>query len=530
MKIEVYDTTLRDGTQGEGITLSLGDKLRIAERLDALGVDYIEGGWPGSNPKDVAFFRAAANRTWRHARIHAFGSTRRPNVRPEDDANLLTLAESGTHGVTIFGKSWTHHVTEALQTTYEENLAMIAESVAYLRSRGLPVIYDAEHFFDGYRADAAYAMATLRAAVEAGAAMLVLCDTNGGTLPELVSEATRAVRERFDLPLGIHAHNDCDLAVANSLAGIAAGATQVQGTFNGYGERCGNANLCSLIPTLELKLGHSCLPPGGLVHMTEMARFVSEIANRAMETGQPYVGPSAFAHKGGIHVSAMRRSPIAYQHIDPTLVGNRQRTLISELSGRANLQELVARVGSAGLDPARASAVVEQVKELENQGFAFEGAEASVHLLVRRSDPGYTAPFAVVDFTVVIQRRPSGEMIAEATVKLRVEGEVIHTAADGNGPVNALDLAARKALRQRYPQIDRTHLRDYKVRVLDGHEGTASVVRVLIETADAEGSWSTVGSSENIIEASWMALSDSLEYAITHVGGRWGPDTAVSHA
>ena len=392
MKIEVYDTTLRDGTQGEGINLSLGDKLRIAERLDALGVDYIEGGWPGSNPKDVAFFRAAANRTWRHARIHAFGSTRRPNVRPEDDANLQTLAESGTHGVTIFGKSWTHHVTEALQTTYEENLAMIAESVAYLRSRGLPVIYDAEHFFDGYRADAAYALATLRAAVEAGTSMLVLCDTNGGTLPDLVSEATRAVRERFDLPLGIHTHNDCELAVANTLAAIAAGATQVQGTFNGYGERCGNANLCSLIPTLELKLGHSCLPPGGLAHLTEMARFVSEIANRAMETGQPYVGQSAFAHKGGIHVSAMRRSPIAYQHIDPALVGNRQRTLICELSGRANVQELVARVGSAGLDPARASAVVEQVKELENQGFAFEGAEASVHLLVRRSDPGVRGP------------------------------------------------------------------------------------------------------------------------------------------
>lgn len=513
--IEVYDTTLRDGTQGEGVNLSLSDKLRIAERLDALGVEYIEGGWPGSNPKDAAFFREAAARHWQHARIYAFGSTRRPNSAPERDANLQALVESGTVGVTIVGKSWTHHVTEVLQTTLDENLAMIGESVAYLRRQGFRVIYDAEHFFDGFRADPDYALATLRAAAGADAAMLVLCDTNGGSLPGFIAETVRAVRDRLDVPIGIHTHNDGELAVANALAAIQAGATHVQGTFNGYGERCGNANLCSIIPNLELKLGYKCLPPGQLVHLTETARFVAEVANRVMETGQAYVGHSAFAHKGGIHVSGMQRSPIAYQHIDPSLVGNRQRTLISELSGRANVQELVTRIGNGRLEPSRAMAVIEQIKELEHQGFAFEGAEASVHLLVRRTDPAYTPPFALVDFTAVVQRRPSGEMIAEAMVKLRVGDEISHTAADGDGPVNALDVAARKALRQHYPRLDQTHLLDYKVRVLDGHDGTAATVRVLIETGDGQESWSTVGSSQNIIEASWLALSDSLEYAIT---------------
>ena len=514
-RIEIYDTTLRDGTQGEGITLTLSDKLRIAERLDALGVGYIEGGWPGSNPKDAAFFQAASGRTWRNARIHAFGSTRRPNCAPQDDANLLALLESRPHGMTIFGKSWTHHVLEIVGTTLEENLAMIADSVAFLCDRGFPVIYDAEHFFDGYRADPAYALATLRAAAGAGAALVVLCDTNGGSLPDAVAEAVRTVREQLAVPIGIHTHNDAELAVANSLAAIGAGAVHVQGTINGYGERCGNANLCSIIPTLELKLGKRCLPAGSLAHLTEAARFVGEIANRALETGQAYVGQSAFAHKGGVHVSAMRRSPIAYQHIDPELVGNRQRSLISELSGRANVQELMERVGAATLDGARVQAVVAQVKALENEGFAFESAEASVHLLVRRTDPGYTAPFSLVDFTAVVQRRPSGEMISEAMVKLLVDGVAVHTAADGNGPVNALDLAARKALRERYPQIDLTRLLDYKVRVLDGRDGTRAVVRVLIETGDARETWSTVGSSENIIEASWMALSDSLEYAVS---------------
>ena len=515
-RIEIYDTTLRDGTQGEGINLSLSDKLRIAERLDAFGVDYIEGGWPGSNPKDAAFFRAAAAREWQHARIYAFGSTRRPNCAPEDDANLATLVECGTSGVTIFGKSWTHHVTEIMGTTLEEGLAMIGDSVTFLRANGRRVIYDAEHFFDGFRADQEYALATLQAAVSAGAATLVLCDTNGGSLPEFIAEATASVRERFGVPVGIHTHNDCELAVANSLAAIRSGASHVQGTFNGYGERCGNANLCSIIPVLELKLGFSCLPAGKLSQLTETARFVGEVANRALETGQAFVGQSAFAHKGGVHVSAMRRSPIAYQHIEPALVGNRQRTLISELSGRANVLELAERVGSASLDSARVRSVVEQVKNLENQGFSFEGAEASVQLMVRRTEPSYSAPFSLVDFTVVVQRRPSGEMIADAMVKLKVGNEVIYTAADGNGPVNALDVAARKALRQHYPQIDTTHLLDYKVRVLDGRDGTAAHVRVLIETGDSQQVWSTVGSSQNIIEASWMALSDSLEYAIVH--------------
>jgi 2-isopropylmalate synthase len=513
--LEIYDTTLRDGTQGEGINLSLSDKLHIAERLDALGIDYIEGGWPGSNPKDAAFFRAAATRTWKHATIYAFGSTRRPNCAPEDDVNLKALVDSGTSGVTIVGKSWTHHVTEVLNTTFEENLAMIAESVAYLRAQGLRVIYDAEHFFDGFKADPAYALATLKAAANAGAATLVLCDTNGGNLPETIASAVRAVRDVIDTPVGIHTHNDCELAVANTLAGVQAGASHVQGTFNGYGERCGNANLCSIIPNLELKFGIRCLPEGALQHLTEAARYVGEVANRALETGQPYVGHSAFAHKGGIHVSAMRRSPIAYQHVDPVLVGNTQRTLISELSGRANVQELVERVGSATLDGARLSAVVEQVKSLENEGFSFESAEASVHLLVQRTEYGYMPPFSLVDFLVVIQRLASHEMIAQAMLKLDVNGTVVHTAADGNGPVNALDLAARKALRTHYPQLDETHLMDYKVRVLDGHDGTAATVRVLIESGDEQETWSTVGSSQNIIEASWIALSDSLEFAIT---------------
>jgi 2-isopropylmalate synthase len=513
--LEIYDTTLRDGSQGEGISLSLSDKLHIAERLDLLGVDYIEGGWPGSNPKDVAFFQAAATRTWRNARIYAFGSTRRPGTAAESDANLQALVACGTSGVTIFGKTWTHHVTEVLQTSLDENLAMIADSVSYLRAQGLRVIYDAEHFFDGFRADPAYAVATLRAAATAGAASLVLCDTNGGTLPEVLAQAVRTVRKAFsEVRIGIHTHNDAELAVANTLVAVQAGASHVQGTFNGYGERCGNANLCSIIPNLELKYDIRCLPEGNLAHLTEAARYVGEAANKALETGQPYVGHSAFAHKGGVHVSAMRRSPIAYQHIDPELVGNAQRTLISELSGRGNVLELVERVGSAGLDGSRLSAVVEQVKTLENEGFAFESAEASVHLLVKRTEPGYAPPFRLVDFTTVIQRLPTRDMVAQAMLKLDVKGTIEHTAADGNGPVNALDLAARKALRGHYPHLDQTRLLDYKVRVLDGHDGTAAVVRVLIETGDEHESWSTVGSSQNIIEASWIALSDSLEYAI----------------
>ena len=514
--LEIYDTTLRDGSQGEGISLSLSDKLHIAERLDLLGVDYIEGGWPGSNPKDVAFFQAAATRTWKHARIYAFGSTRRPNTPAENDANLKALIECGTSGVTIFGKTWTHHVTEVLQTTLDENLAMVADSVAYLRSQGLRVIYDAEHFFDGYKADPAYAMATLRAAVVAGAASLVLCDTNGGSLPAVLAAAVADVRQAFPgVRVGIHTHNDGELAVANTLAAVQVGASHVQGTINGYGERCGNANLCSIVPNLELKLGIRCLPDGNLKYLTDAARYVGEVANKAMETGQPYVGHSAFAHKGGIHVSAMRRSAIAYQHIEPALVGNAQRTLISELSGRGNVLDLVERVGSATLDGSRLNVVVEQVKALENEGFAFESAEASVHLLVQRTEPSYRAPFRLVDFTTVIQRLPTHEMVAQAMLKLDVNGTIEHTAADGNGPVNALDLAARKALRGHYPHLDETRLLDYKVRVLDGHDGTAAVVRVLIETGDEDDSWSTVGSSQNIIEASWIALSDSLEYAIT---------------
>jgi len=513
--MEIYDTTLRDGSQGEGINFSLSDKIHIAERLDLLGVDYIEGGWPGSNPKDVAFFEAAAARTWQHAKIYAFGMTRRPSVCVESDENIKALVSCGAQGVTIFGKTWTHHVTKVLHTTLHENLKMIEESIAYPRSQGFRVIYDAEHFFDGLKADPEYALSTLKAAAAAGAATIVLCDTNGGNLPEMIADAVRLVMATIPgARVGIHTHNDAELAVANALAAIRTGATHVQGTINGYGERCGNANLCSIIPTLQLKIGIDCLPEGKLKHLTETARYVGEVANRALETGQPYVGHSAFAHKGGVHAAAMRRSPIAYQHVDPELIGNRQRTLISELSGRGNVLELVERVGSATLDGARLTSVVERVKALENEGFSFESAEASVHLLVQRTEVGYVPPFKLVDFTTVIQRLPNHKMVAQAMLKLDVNGHIEHTAADGNGPINALDLAARKALSPHYPHLDETKLLDFKVRVLDGHDGTAATVRVLIETGDEEESWSTVGSSQNIIEASWIALSDSLEYAI----------------
>jgi 2-isopropylmalate synthase len=509
--IQIYDTTLRDGTQREGISLSCADKLRIAHRLDELGVAFIEGGWPGSNPKDAEFFERAREARWQRALIAAFGSTCRVGGGPEDDANIKALLDSGAPVCTVVGKTWTLHVTDVLRTTLEDNLRIIEKSLAYLREKGRRVIYDAEHFYDGYRADPAYAVETLRAAVRGGAETLVLCDTNGGSLPWQIAEITRAVKAAVKHPLGIHAHNDSESAVANSLAAVVEGAIQVQGTINGYGERCGNANLCSVMPALELKLGKKCLPEGHLQTLAEVSHFVTEVANLAPDEHLPYVGKSAFAHKGGIHVAAMRRNAASYQHIVPELVGNQQRVVVSELSGRGNLLSKAEEFGLAAGDM---GGVLQDIKELEAKGFSFEAAEASVALLMKRSEKGYRPPFELVDFLVNVQHR-SGRIFAEAMVKVKVNGDVLHTAAEGDGPVDALDQALRKALLPRYPEMNEVRLVDYKVRILDGTNGTAATTRVLVDTQRGTRRWSTVGASPNIIEASWIALVDAVEYGLT---------------
>ena len=512
--IQIYDTTLRDGTQGKGISLSCNDKLRIAQKLDAFGVAFIEGGWPGSNPKDVEFFARAHEMEWKNAKIAAFGSTCRANTPPENDSNIIALVESQAPVCTIFGKTWILHVTEVLRTTPEENLRMIEESVAYLKSQGRRVIFDAEHFFDGYKADPDYALECLMAAKRGGAETIVLADTNGGALTHEVTEIVRAVSDHLQHPLGIHTHNDSDLAVANSLAAVREGCIQVQGTINGYGERCGNANLCSLIPNMEIKLGLKCLPDGKLQQISEVSRFVSEIANLPQNGQLPFVGNFAFAHKGGIHVSAMRRNPYSYQHIEPEVVGNEMHVLISELSGRSNLQSKAESLGMEMSKGGEVSAVLNEIKTLESQGFSFEAAEASVALMLKRQQPDYLPPFEMIDFTVNVEHRQGRGIFAEATVKIRVDGEIIHTAAEGDGPVNALDVALRKALAAHYPSIAKFHLSDYKVRILDGDNGTSATTRVLIDTQNGTGRWSTVGASVNIIEASWRALSDSFEYGL----------------
>ena len=514
--IQIYDTTLRDGTQREGISLSCDDKLRIARRLDLLGVSFIEGGWPGSNPKDAEFFERARDVPWQTARIAAFGSTCRVKGGPEDDPNIRALVEARTPVCTVVGKTSPLHVQEVLRTTLEDNLRIIAESLAYLREKGRRVIYDAEHFFDGYRADPAYALETLRAALRGGAETLVLCDTNGGSLPWQIGEVTRAVRAALKgHPLGIHAHNDGECAVANSLAAVREGAEQVQGTINGYGERCGNANLCSVMAGLELKLSERCLPEGHLRTLHEVSHFVAEVANLAPDEHLAYVGNSAFAHKGGIHVAAMRRNEASYQHIDPSLVGNQMRVVVSELSGRGNLLSKAEELGldvQGGQDVAE---VLNEIKTLEARGFSFEAAEASVALMMRRQQAGYRPPFELIDFLVNVEHRTGRGLFAEAMVKVKVEGEVLHTAAEGDGPVDALDLALRKALVPHYPAVAEMHLGDYKVRILDSSTGTAAITRVLIDTQRDGKRWSTVGASTNIIEASWRALVDSIEYGLT---------------
>jgi 2-isopropylmalate synthase len=523
MTTVLYDTTLRDGSQREGISFSVEDKLKLVQRLDRLGIAYVEGGWPGSNPKDMAFFERASELQLQQATVTAFGSTRRAGVAVEADANLEALVAAGTRAVTVVGKSWGLHVHRVLNTSLDENLRMIAESVRYLRSLGRRVFFDAEHFFDGYQADPTYALKTLAAAEEAGAQVLVLCDTNGGMLPSTVASVVARVRQATSTTLGIHAHNDGELAVANSLAAVEAGVVQVQGTINGYGERCGNANLCSIIPALKLKLGQDCVSDEQLGILTETARYVSELANLNLFPHQPYVGYSAFAHKGGMHVDALLKCEESYQHVEPSLVGNRSRVVVSELSGKSNIAYKAQEFGLelAG-DTAKTREVLQRIKMLENQGFQFEGAEGSVELLIRRTEPDYQPPFELLDFHVLIRNHPGpagwdtagSNMAAEATVKVQVGDQVMHTAADGNGPVNALDAAVRKALLPIYPQLADVHLTDYKVRILDGETGTAAQTRVLIDSSNGNRSWSTVGSSTNIIEASWQALADSLEYAL----------------
>jgi 2-isopropylmalate synthase len=515
MTVQIYDTTLRDGAQREGISFSVEDKLKIARRLDRLGIAYLEGGWPGSNPKDMAFFDRVPDLRLQQAIVTAFGSTRRAGVAVEEDANIRALIAANTPAVAVFGKSWDLHVHQVLGTTLEKNLCMIADSVRYLKAHGREVIYDAEHFFDGYQADPAYALQTLAAAAEAGADVLVLCDTNGGALPSTVAAVVAEVRQATSAPLGIHAHDDGGMAAANSLIAVEAGAVHVQGTINGYGERCGNANLCSVIPALKLKLGYNCVFDEQLHTLTEVARYVSELANLNLDAHLPYVGHSAFAHKGGMHVNALVKCEESYHHIDPNLVGNSKRVVVSELSGKSNIAYKVEEFGlelAGGTEQARP--ILSRIKELESQGFQFEGAEGSVELLIRRAQPDYVPPFELLDFHVLVLGSHNGNMAAEATVKVQVGDRVMHTAADGNGPVNALDAAVRKALLPSYPCLAEVHLTDYKVRILDGGAGTAAQTRVLIDSANGHHTWSTVGSSANIIEASWQALADSLEYAL----------------
>ena len=514
-KILIYDTTLRDGSQSEGISFSVKDKLRIAQKLDELGVDFIEGGWPGSNPKDNEFFaEAAKSLKLKKSKLVAFGSTRRADNSPAKDQILKELLKAKTKYITIFGKSWDLHVKEVLRTSLKENLNMIESSIKYLTKKGRYVMFDAEHFFDGYVENPDYALETLAAAVRGGAECLILCDTNGGNLTSRIFEIVEEVKEKIKkVPLGIHVHNDAEMAVANSVAAVQAGCTQVQGTMNGYGERCGNANLVSIIPALRFKLGIDCLSGFALKGLTEAAMFISEISDVKQLGSQPYVGVSAFAHKAGVHVNAMLKNSRSYEHIEPEKVGNKRRLLISELSGKSSIMKKAEELGvDFSKKPDKARKVLEHIQDLEKEGFQFELAEASLMLLMRRSSEDLKEHFKLEDFRVIVEKRDNGEIFSEATVKLSIGKRRRHTVALGDGPVHALDQALRKALIEFYPALNEMHLSDFRVRVLDEKEGTAARVRVLIQSQDKTGSWWTVGVSENIIEASWLALIDSVEY------------------
>ncbi len=514
--IKIYDTTLRDGTQGEGISFSMEDKVRLASRLDALGLQYIEGGWPGSNPKDLRFFRRMQDVALKHAKLAAFSMTRRAGGTADADPNMQALLDAGAPVATIVGKSWDFHVTHALGTTLDENLAMIADTIAYLRPRVEEVMFDAEHFFDGFRVNRDYALRTLTAAEAAGAHWLVLCDTNGGTLPADLVAILQVVTKHVKVPLGIHVHNDAECAVANSLAAVREGVSQVQGTINGFGERCGNANLVSVIPSLMLKMGLECIPEPNLRELRDLSRFVSELANRKPWSSQPYVGDSAFAHKGGMHVSAVLKHPETYEHLDPEAVGNHRRVLVSELAGKSNILWKAREYGiDLDHDTPDSRRILDQLKALEDQGFQFEGAEASFELLMERALGRHRPYFELEAYRVIVEEQNHDqEPVAEATVRVRVKGIMEHTAASGNGPVNALDDALRKALEEFYPNLKEMKLLDYKVRILDESKGTAAKTRVLITSGDGEETWGTVGVADNIIEASWQALVDSIEYKL----------------
>ena len=515
-KFLLYDTTLRDGTQAEDISFSVEDKVRIAHKLDELGIDYAEGGWPGSNPRDIGFFKAMRNEKLKRMKLVSFGSTRRARSKAAADANIKALLKAGTPAVTIFGKTSRFHVKKALRVSMAENLAMIFDSVSYLKRRVETVFYDAEHFFDGFREDAEYAMKTLEAATEAGADYLVLCDTNGGMLPFDIANIMDAVCRSTAAPLGIHAHNDSETAVANTLVAVGLGATMVQGTINGFGERCGNADLCSIIPALKLKMGVDCMTDLRLAKLRDTSRFVYEIANLPDLKHQPYVGESAFAHKAGIHVNAVLKSPGTYEHISPELVGNHRRVLVSDLSGSSNIE---FKAGEYGVNLKSSAGAVKEVlselKELEHRGFQYEGAEGSFELLVQKALGKKEKYFHLLGFRVIDEKKEEGrEPYSEATIMLDVDGVVEHTAAEGDGPVNAMDRALRKALERFYPSLAEVKLLDFKVRVLAGVQGTAAKVRVLVESGDATDKWGTVGVSDNVIEASWQALVDSLEYKL----------------
>jgi 2-isopropylmalate synthase len=516
--VTIYDTTLRDGTQGTGISFSVLDKIRVAQKLDEFGVDYIEGGWPGSNPRDAAFFAEASKLKWKHARLAAFGSTRRGGVDVAVDSQVRMLLDAGTPVVTIVGKTWLLHVTEVLNVTAEENLAMIGDTIAHLKSHGREVFYDAEHFFDSFKDDPEYSLKTLRAARDAGADVLVLCDTNGGTLPEDIHRATEEVITQLECKVGIHTHNDCGLGVANALAAVHAGASQVQGTINGYGERVGNCNLTTTIPALQVKMGVNCIPD--LRMLREVSRFVDELANVPQDIRAPFVGQAAFTHKGGLHVHAVQKLARTYEHMDPTLVGNSQTILVSDMSGQSNILAKAAELGHAFQkgDP-EVAAILKKVKESEVQGYEFEAADASLDLLIRRTLGAHTPLFELREFHCSFRQSSQHNFTTcEATVKLEVGGVAEYTVDEGDGPVNALDAALRKALRPFYPWIDAVRLEDYKVRIIDGSRGTAARTRVLIVSSDGAAKWGTVGVSDNIIEASWLALVDSYEFHALRAG------------
>jgi len=515
-QITLYDTTLRDGSQGEEVTLSAEDKLRLAQKLDEFGIHYVEGGWPGSNPKDARFFEMARKTYFKNTRLTAFGSTCRSQTRPEDDPSIQALLKTELETLTIFGKSWDLHATEILGISLDENASLIEDTVSYLKKQGRRVIFDAEHFFDGYKKNPEYALRTIEAAVRGGADVVVFCDTNGGSLPNEVHRIVTEAMKDLPVPTGIHTHNDCGLALANSLAAVQAGVTMVQGTINGYGERCGNTDLVTVMGNLQIKMGYECVAEGKLKKLRELSRYVSEVANVPPFKRAAFVGKSAFAHKGGVHVSAILKNPAAYEHIDPELVGNRRRVVVSDLAGKSNIEYKAREMGiSLGSNGYGSEKIIKEVKRLEDEGYQFDAAEGSLELLMKKVTGQFQDPFNLESLRVTMEKNRSGPSTSHATIKISVANEEEITAAEGDGPVNALDNALRKALNKFYPQVEEMRLVDFKVRVIDGSDGTAAKVRVQIESRDSSEIWSTIGVSENVIEASWQALVDSIQYKLS---------------